>query len=239
MGAVLASAPGALTDAHPVRRAQARSGMFALVDEGLQQPGPVAVEALEVLAQRGAPAQQGVQLSKRIGKPGQSSSPNGRKLNEQASRSAELVKKLCRIRTATHRPRIDSYAIVEAFPTTFLGVMIDRPEMLHRPRQRSDRYFAHLANGQHLDQCLAGLLPYRQPALPTRGVGNHDERASLVCALTALYVAAGSFGAVGDCNDGWIILPPRHQFAHWAWEAIYQTAQRDAGVGKLQSVPSP
>ena len=52
MGAVLAPAPGALPDPDPVRRAQARPGVLALVDERLQQPGPVAVETLEVLAQR-------------------------------------------------------------------------------------------------------------------------------------------------------------------------------------------
>ena len=52
MGAVVASAPAGLADPDPVRRAQARPGVPALVDEGLQQLGPAAVETLEVLAQR-------------------------------------------------------------------------------------------------------------------------------------------------------------------------------------------
>ena len=52
MGAVVAPAPTALTDAHPVRRAQARPRVLGLVDEALQQPGPIAVEALEVFAHR-------------------------------------------------------------------------------------------------------------------------------------------------------------------------------------------
>ena len=52
MGAVVASAPGTLTDPDPVRRAQACPRVLGLVDKGLQQPGPVAVEALEVLAHR-------------------------------------------------------------------------------------------------------------------------------------------------------------------------------------------
>ena len=52
MGAVVASASAALPHPDPVRRAQARRGVLAFVDKGLQQPGPVAVDTLEVLAQR-------------------------------------------------------------------------------------------------------------------------------------------------------------------------------------------
>ena len=52
MGAVVASAPAALTDPDPVRRAQARPRVLGLVDEALQQPGPIAVEAFEVFAHR-------------------------------------------------------------------------------------------------------------------------------------------------------------------------------------------
>ena len=52
MGAVVAPAPAALTDPDPVRRAQARPRVLGLVDEGLQQPGPIAVEAFEVFAHR-------------------------------------------------------------------------------------------------------------------------------------------------------------------------------------------
>ena len=148
-------------------------------------------------------------LRKRIGKPGQSSSPNGRKLNEQANLSARLVKRVCCVEQAVHAVQIDPQTIVEAFPTTFLGVMIDRPEKLHRPKLRSDRYFVHLASGQHLDRLLAYLLPDRKPMALLSTVRNHDDRAALVCALTGLCVAIGDFTAVGDNLDGWIILPPR------------------------------
>ena len=50
MGTVLASAPAGLADPHPVRRAKARPRVLALVDERLQQPGPVTVQVLKVLA---------------------------------------------------------------------------------------------------------------------------------------------------------------------------------------------
>jgi hypothetical protein len=46
-------------------------------------------------------------------------------------------------------------------------------------------------------------------------VTNHDDRAALICALTALCVAAGDFTAVGDA-DGWIVPPPRRFVQDWA-----------------------
>ena len=49
---VLAPASAGLTYSHPVRRTHARPGVFGLVDERLQQPGPIAVEALAVVADR-------------------------------------------------------------------------------------------------------------------------------------------------------------------------------------------
>ena len=52
MGAVVASTPTGLADPDPVCRAQARPRVLGLVDEGLQQPGPIAIEAFEVFAHR-------------------------------------------------------------------------------------------------------------------------------------------------------------------------------------------
>jgi hypothetical protein len=47
------------------------------------------------------------------------------------------------------------------------------------------------------------------------GVVNHDDRAALVCAATALCVASGDYTAVGG-QDGWIILPPLVFIKPWA-----------------------
>ena len=52
------------------------------------------------------------QLQKRIGKPGQASSPNGKKLNVQANKTATFVKRCCRVREAKHSLQIDDRAIV-------------------------------------------------------------------------------------------------------------------------------
>ena len=174
------------------------------------------------------------ELYKRIGKPGQSSSGNGKKLNAQANKSAEFVKQHCHIREARHQVKIDDCAIVEAFPTTFLGVMIDSPALLDRPKIRSDRYFIHLAENQCFERLVKRLIGNYSWHHSPLEVVNHDDRAALVCAFTALCVAAGEFTAVGDKDDGWIILPPQWMFAGWAWQAALEIASRDEG-GKLLS----
>ena len=81
-----------------------------------------------------------------IGKPGQSSSPVGRLLNAHANACAEAVLKLCHIGAATHDVEIHDRAIVEAFPSAFLGVLIEHPAALNARRgDRSDAFFCHLA----------------------------------------------------------------------------------------------
>ncbi len=181
-------------------------------------------------------------LRKRIGKPGQSSSPNGRKLNTEANKTAEFVRRRCRVSRARHAVRIDEFAIVEAFPTTFLGAMIQDPPPPHRG-ERSDAYFVHLAERRSFDQLAQRLLSGRTWIRDPGDLRNHDDRAAFVCALTALSVAAGEFTAVGDDRDGWIILPPQWAFADWAWTAANETArheqreQRSESRGRLLSFP--
>ena len=176
------------------------------------------------------------ELRKRIGKPGQSSSGNGKKLNTQANKSAEFVKQRCSTREAHHHVKIDRYAIVEAFPTTFLGVMIEDPTLLDRSKIRSDKYFIHLAENQYFEKLVHRLIGNRTWPQTLSEVVNHDDRAALVCAFTALCVATGVFTAVGDKIDGWIILPPQWMFADWAWRAVLDIASNDE-IGKLLSFP--
>ena len=163
------------------------------------------------------------ELAKRIGKPGQSSSGNGENLNEQANLAANAVKRLCRIRRANHDTRIDELAVVEAFPTSFLGVMVGHPEGLSGGA-RSDHYFSYLDGHERPDRTLAEfaecLLGAKEWEKPVHSLTDHDDRAAFVCALTALCIACQQYTAVGDCKDGWIVLPPRWAFAEWAWKAI-------------------
>lgn len=156
------------------------------------------------------------ELRERIGKPGQSNSGNGRRLNAATNDCVRTFVECVRIGKAMHQPAVHPLAIVEAFPTSFLGLLIEQPaEVRVRPPARSDAYFVHLANTGGFDRLLAGLLPGRAPRRLWSDVTNHDDRAALACALTALAVAAGDFLAVGDL-DGYIILPSAKFIQPWA-----------------------
>ena len=151
-----------------------------------------------------------------VGKPGVANAPVGRKLNAAANRYAATVAGSGQVAPARHPEAIHTCAIVEAFPTTYLGCLIEAPVALGARRAtRSDLFYAHLAGSGGLDAVAAQLLPGRRGAMPFAAVGNHDDRAALACALTALGVAADDYAAVGD-DDGWIVLPPPALIRPWA-----------------------
>jgi hypothetical protein len=163
-------------------------------------------------------------LQSKISKPGQANAPIGKQLNAAANDCVRAVFKECHLAPATHAVRIDGKAVVEAFPTAFLGVMLRDPNALTVQRStRSDVFFQNLVASGALGLLLRHLLPGREPSLPFDGVVHHDDRASLVCALTALAVAAGDYTAVGDA-DGWIILPPRRFVQDWAMRDLQANA---------------
>lgn len=152
-----------------------------------------------------------------IGKPGQSSTPVGKALNFHANACADVVLRHAHIADASHVVRISQKAIAEAFPSSFLGLMINNPSILNATRgNRSDTFFCHAVESEILDKLLQHLLPHRAHVQELSAVRNHDERAALICALTALCVAAGEYMAVGDVVDGWIILPPALFVQGWA-----------------------
>ena len=159
-------------------------------------------------------------LRSRIGKPGQSSSRNGRDLNAAANICVAGLMDVCEIGPAKHPEAIHDLSVVEAFPTSFLGVLLNYPEKVAvRPPSRSDAYFSHLAESGGLNRLLHHLLPDRRTTQNWRDVRDHDERAAIICALTALCVAAQDYVAVGD-DDGWIILPPDTLIAPWALDLL-------------------
>ena len=157
----------------------------------------------------------------RIGKPGQSSTPVGRALNKATT---DCVRSVLRhpVAPASHAGAVHRLAVAEAFPSSFMGVMLDGPDWpVVRRGDRSDVYFQLLAEEGRLDQLMALLLPARCATQAFAEVRNHDDRAGLICALTALGVAAGRYVAVGD-EQGWIVLPPVAVMAPWAREALLQ-----------------
>jgi hypothetical protein len=166
-------------------------------------------------------------LGRRIGKPGASSAPVGVLLNAHANACASVVLRHCDLAFAAHATPIDDKAVVEAFPSSFLGVLIDEPSMLAaRRRNRSDLFFLHGCERRTFDRLIDRLLPGRRLASDPVMLTDHDERAAFVCALTALCVAADDYTAVGD-DDGWIILPPYGLVQPWATHDLEANAKEN------------
>jgi hypothetical protein len=165
-------------------------------------------------------------LQRLIGKPGQSSTPVGRQLNCHANECAKVVLGLGKTSPATHRTAIHAKAIVEAFPTSFLGLMIAEPRQLFDAQRgnRSDIFYVHLARTGVLTGLISDLLPDRHLVEIFEAVTNHDDRAAVVCALTSLCVAASKYSSVGD-RQGWIILPPKDFIQPWAWSLLIENAE--------------
>jgi len=167
-------------------------------------------------------------LRPRIGKPGASNVPVGMLLNAHANACAIAVLRHCDVALATHATRIDDKAVVEAFPSSFLGVLIDDPSMLAaRRHNRSDLFFLHCCERGIFDRLIDHLLPRRTLVQCPDALTDHDERAAFVCGLTALCVAADDHTAVGD-HDGWIILPPYALVQPWAKDDLEANAAAEA-----------
>jgi len=163
-------------------------------------------------------------LRQKIGKPGQSNSPVGKRLNQETNLCAKLALRFARISNAEHVQKIHECSIVEAFPSTFLGLMISDPVATVRAKRSDDFYKALVASGK-LARLLEFLLPGRALKNDFGSVTHHDDRAALVCAITATGVAANKFCAVGDSRDGWIILPPAGFIEPWADKVLNENDQ--------------
>ena len=169
-------------------------------------------------------------VGQKIGKPGQTNAPVGKGLNEAANDCVRITLEFCELASARHAVRIDAKAVVEAFPSAFLGVMLRDPaSVVARRGDRSDVFFCHLASSGALVRLIAHLLPGRAPALSLDNVSNHDD-GHAICALTALSVAAGDFIAVGDA-DGWMILPPHLFVRSWARADLEANAREENQPG--------
>jgi hypothetical protein len=167
-----------------------------------------------------------------IGKPGQSSAPVGKLLNHHANECVGYLVQHADLHPAVHGVPIDDRALVEAFPSSFLGMMIADPISLAARRgDRSDIFYKHLATEGVLGALVARCLSGRKMTQNLCDIINHDDRAAFICALSALCVATGDFIAVGD-DDGWIILPP-HRFIQPAQWALLQANADEEGEASL------
>jgi len=166
------------------------------------------------------------------GKPGQTSSGGGRRLHAEACRLVALMLEEATVATACHACAISDRAIGEAFPNLFLGVLCDDRDYPDRPRkarQWTDELYELQGPTTSMRRRLTTLLRALTGKRKIDGewdIADHDERAALVCALTAVCLAAGRFVAAGSPKDGWIILPPLDHWGRdargerWAWREL-------------------
>ena len=116
--------------------------------------------------------------------------------------------------------------LVEAFPNAYLGVLLpdgvyERTGKIRRGK-RFDWLYDQCVRADLFSAILAALkLAERKDLLGNlRTNRNHDERAALVCLLTAGGVAAGKYTAVGNADAGYFFLPPWTFWQVWAKEAL-------------------
>ena len=55
---------------------------------------------------------------------------------------------------------------------------------------------------------------------------NHEQKAALICLLTAAALAAGRYTAVGDPAGGYFFLPPWEAWAPWARQEVETQRRR-------------
>lgn len=187
------------------------------------------------------------------GKPGQSHSGNGILLNHHANEIANSVKEANCVDGAAHHAAIDRLSIVEAFPTTFLAVMLDADR---RPssKAKSDIFYEwllgpdsparHVPDENRIYKLISGLLGGRKINSSLESFTDHEHRAAVICAATALCVARKQYVAVGDSRNGYIILPPRSShigvgLENWAFTMIENNlkARKDWKKDKLSVAP--
>ena len=120
------------------------------------------------------------------------------------------------LQDADHPDPIYEARILEVFPTSFLAVLLtdadytavaDQYAHSKVPRgKKSDKFWEKAIEMRAL-QCLVQTLTGFKPE-GLEAITDHDHRAAFICALAALCVAKNQYVAVGDPEDGHIVLPP-------------------------------
>lgn len=194
----------------PERRRDVRALVAGAPLHAVAIDGPLTRGLRRVSRYRAAEALLSRGVLQKRGKPGQTSSPVGQQLHFHATELAELVLAEVTIDLACHYQPIHEQCVVEAFPNMFLAAGVAEVDLPLLHRDASDRYWAVLvAQSTRLSQLFTALLPGRAVKYDLCGCVDHDDRAALVCALSALSVVAKSHVGVGDACDGDIVLPPR------------------------------
>jgi predicted RNase H-like nuclease len=158
-------------------------------------------------------------------KPGLSHVPGtGRAFRAAGYETARQISAMisCR-KLSANFPRVwGSLNLVEAFPNAFMGVLLSDRCFDGMPKMRRGKKFEWL-----YDQCreqkffealidkianekLSSILHH------IKSNKNHDQKAALICLLTAASVSSGRYTAVGDSKGGYFFLPHWNVWAPWA-----------------------
>ena len=117
-------------------------------------------------------------------------------------------------------PRIfGSHNVIEAFPNAFLGISL--PEAIFESVPARGEKFDWLYErwiAQDTPQRLRTLLNWKRERYWQHVLEStqRDERAAVICALTAICVLRGSYVAVGESQGGYFFLPPWSVWMPWA-----------------------
>jgi hypothetical protein len=133
-------------------------------------------------------------------------------------------------------PRVwEARNIVEAFPNAFLGVCVEDIAYRNMPRLRRGKKFDWLYD----EWCRTGLFSILGGFVGIEGApvvdacktnSHHEERAALVCLLTAASVASGKYVAVGERLGGYFFMPPLIFWSAWAREELERQRQKFPAV---------
>ena len=173
-------------------------------------------------------------------KPGLSHVPGtGRKLRAAGWKTAQQLRPIVyqkAVGAEVKFPRVEDSNVVEAFPNAYLGVCVSDDVYDQMPRLQRGRKFDWLFDcwvKRGLFRRAVEKIALEQLAdLEDKFNRNrqHDERAALVCLLTAAGVFTGNYAAVGSEAGGYFFLPPWHNWATWAREELDRQRAREPGL---------
>ena len=191
--------------------------------------GPLLPKSAPVHAVRAVEAVFSMSAFQRRCKPGMSHvAGTGRMLREEAGRAADALAG-ADAAPGAHDPIPQvrpGQMIVEAFPNCFLGVCVPEADYANQPRLRRGKKFDWLYDRWCERRLFRALAPDAAFAAYCEATTDHEERAALVCALTALCLAAGRSAAVGDARGGWFFLPHLDFWEPWSRAALEQNIGR-------------
>lgn len=135
-----------------------------------------------------------------------------------------------------HGPEIrPGMPLVEAFPNTFLGVLL--PAQAYsakrvRRRKKFDWLYERALETGAIERVLTTLGWAHGGGLSQfENETNHEKRAALICLLTAGVAHAGRATVVGDKAGGWFWLPPLDLWADWARDGLVEAIGRARNRG--------